>query len=314
MLVRMKRTNVWVFLVIALGGAWLVNIPTWLSGEGQKYQWFAVAAAVMMFAPSLAVLVVWLLGRRHGVTVKDLGRDTGLGLGPRKRRTFAAAGALWLGVPLFVAATTLLSAAFGLYKLDIGGFSLFAELARDMPGGDSMPPRTLAIITLASIPVMVLLNLIPCFGEEWGWRGYLMPRLLGHGTFRAVLVSGVIWGLWHAPLTLLGYNYANLGPWAALLFVPFCVLYGAVLSWTRLATGSVWPAVVGHSALNSSVTLVVLLGAAGQQPNMVLVGPISVVGMAVLALVVAALFGLRRRASRTPVVRADDNVTLNPAA
>lgn len=314
MLVGMKRTNVWIFLAVALGGAWLVNIPTWLSGEGQKYQWFIVAASVMMFAPSLAVLVVWLLARRRGVTIRDLARDTGLGLGPRKGRTLVVAGVMWLGIPAFVAVTTLLSAVFGFYKLDIGGFSLFAQLAGDMPGGDALSPRTLAIITLVSIPFMVFLNLIPCIGEEWGWRGYLMPHLLDRGRVFAIVVSGVIWGVWHAPLTLLGYNYPNLGPWAALLFVPFCVLYGAILSWTRLVTGSVWPAAVGHSALNSSTTIVILFGAAGQELNMVLVGPIGVVGMAVLLLVVAALFGVRRRVAQAPAAPADDSVTLTPAA
>src|SRR5690606_34125956 len=49
----------------------------------------------------------------------------------------------------------------------------------------------------------------------------------------AILLSGVIWGLWHAPLTLLGYNYARLGAWAAPAFVGFCVIAGAVLAWLR---------------------------------------------------------------------------------
>lgn len=103
-------------------------------------------------------------------------------------------------------------------------------------------------------------------------------------------MSGAIWGLWHAPLTLLGYNYEQLGPWSALMFVPFCMAFGAVLSWTRLHSGSVWPAVIGHGALNGSTVLLFLGGAAGQDLNLAIVGPIGVVGIAMLTVIVALLF------------------------
>ncbi|MGW3470314.1 CPBP family glutamic-type intramembrane protease [Saccharopolyspora sp. NPDC000995] len=35
----------------------------------------------------------------------------------------------------------------------------------------------------------------------WGWRGWLLPRLMEFGTWAALLHSGPIWGVWHAPLT-----------------------------------------------------------------------------------------------------------------
>ncbi|MQA05594.1 MAG: CPBP family intramembrane metalloprotease [Streptosporangiales bacterium] len=256
----------------------------------------------MMFTPSIAVLVVWLVARRHGLRFRELARDTGLGLGPRKRRTVAVGLALWLGVPVFVAVTVLASAALGLYRLDLTGFSLFKESLAEMPVGDSgLAPTVVIGIMLGSLLFNPLINAVPSLGEEWGWRGWLLPRLLPHGQLVAIVVSGVSWGVWHAPLTLLGYNYAQLGAWAALMFVPFCVLFGAVLAWTRLVTGSVWPAVIGHGALNGSSFLVILLGAAGQTPNLAIVGPIGVVGLALLGLGVAVLYGGRRlRGHRRP--------------
>lgn len=45
------------------------------------------------------------------------------------------------------------------------------------------------------------------FGEEFGWRGYLLPKLMGLGKFKAYALVGVIWGLWHAPLVLVRFNY-----------------------------------------------------------------------------------------------------------
>jgi membrane protease YdiL (CAAX protease family) len=136
------------------------------------------------------------------------------------------------------------------------------------------------------------LNALPSFGEEWGWRGWLYPTLRRYGTWPAILISGLIWGAWHAPLTLLGYNYALLGPWSALMFLPFCIAFGAVLAWTREFTGSVWPAVAAHGGFNGSTGLVLLFGAAGQEVNFALVGPISVVGIVLFALIAGLLFRL----------------------
>ena len=45
------------------------------------------------------------------------------------------------------------------------------------------------------------------FGEEFGWRGYLLPKLMPLGKWKAYTLVGIIWGLWHAPLILAGFNY-----------------------------------------------------------------------------------------------------------
>lgn len=285
-----RRANLPVFLAVAFGTSWLVALPLWLSGDGVKSPILGLTGLAMMFTPSLGVVATWLVARRHGVTLKDLARETGLGLGPRKRRTFAVVGALWVGIPLFVLASGLVSAAVGLYRLDLTGLTLFEEQLQATGNKSGMSAQTLAVITLVLVPLSPAVNLVPSLGEEWGWRGLLMPRLLTYGRVTAIAVSGAIWGLWHAPLTLLGYNYTNLGAWAALLFVPFCMLFGGVLSWSRLVTGSVWPAAIGHGALNGSAGLVVLIGAGGQELNLALVGPIGLVGMAMLVVVVALLF------------------------
>jgi membrane protease YdiL (CAAX protease family) len=45
------------------------------------------------------------------------------------------------------------------------------------------------------------------FGEELGWRGYLLPKLMPLGKWKAYVLVGIIWGLWHGPLVLAGFNY-----------------------------------------------------------------------------------------------------------
>jgi uncharacterized protein len=92
------------------------------------------------------------------------------------------------------------------------------------------------------------------FGEELGWRGYMLTRLIDARLPRPVLLSGVLWGLWHAPLILTG-QYAA-GPYPALSVVVFGVdiLAAAYLfAYVRLRSGSVWPAVLAHASWNAII-------------------------------------------------------------
>lgn len=99
------------------------------------------------------------------------------------------------------------------------------------------------------------LNFINCFGEEWGWRGYLLPKLRKCFTVvPAVLVNGVIWGIWHAPLIAVGHNYGT-GyrgyPMTGILAMClFCVVMGIIFSYITIKTGSCIPAVLAHGMLN----------------------------------------------------------------
>lgn len=100
-----------------------------------------------------------------------------------------------------------------------------------------------------------LLNFIPCFGEEWGWRGYLLPKLREKlKTGPLLLASGLIWGLWHMPLTVLGHNYGTGYPGypftGILAMCLFCTALGTVFSYITLRTGSCLPAVLAHGSMN----------------------------------------------------------------
>lgn len=53
-----------------------------------------------------------------------------------------------------------------------------------------------------------IITLIPAFGEEFGWRGYLLPRLLlKHSIKKALMIQALIWWGWHLPvLVFAGIN------------------------------------------------------------------------------------------------------------
>ena len=99
---------------------------------------------------------------------------------------------------------------------------------------------------VAGLPLLMFL----VFGEEVGWS-YLLPKLLPLGLWPALLLSGVIWGVFHAPFTLLGYHYPDQPGWVAIFaFTLASILLGTLMAWLRLATGSLWPAVIAHAAAN----------------------------------------------------------------
>jgi uncharacterized protein len=105
-----------------------------------------------------------------------------------------------------------------------------------------------------SVILLTPISLVSAFGEELGWRGYLVPRLVQFGVRRPLLVSGIIWGLWHVPLILTGQYIHGPIPWlASLVFLASVTADAFLLGWMRLRTGSVWPAAIGHASWNAII-------------------------------------------------------------
>lgn len=123
--------------------------------------------------------------------------------------------------------------------------------------------EVLILIQVAQSFVLApLLNALPTLGEEFGWRAYLQQKLMPLGWRRAMVLMGIIWGMWHWPLLAMGYNYGMDyagAPWLGMLvFVWFTTTFGTILGWLTMRGGSVWPAVIGHGALNGIAGLATL--------------------------------------------------------
>ena len=102
------------------------------------------------------------------------------------------------------------------------------------------------------------------FGEELGWRGYMMPKLEKlFGTPASVLIGGILWGLWHAPLTCSGHNfgtnYAGFPFVGIALMCLMCTLMNCVLTYITKKSKSVYPAAILHMVNNQVGGLFVTL-------------------------------------------------------
>lgn len=255
------------FVVLAMSLAWLVALPLWL-GNGLAEPLSAVLLPALMYTPAVAVLVVMLVLRPvpKGQRLRFLGMWP---LRPAKRVVWLCVIALF-GTFAVVALALGAAVAAGWIELDLVEFSGYAELIEGaLPGGAVVPPLGVLVLTqLVSMPIAAAtINAVAAFGEELGWRGFLVPALRRYGTWTALLLSGALWGLWHAPIILLGYNFGRADVVGVLLMTAGCVAWGVLLGWLRLRSGSMWPAVFAHGAMNASVGLPLVLHTAGTSPD-----------------------------------------------
>ena len=90
-------------------------------------------------------------------------------------------------------------------------------------------------------------------GEEIGWRAILQPAMVErHGAIIGTVLVGLIWGYWHLPANLAGYNDPQHPVLTTLLIFPcFTVAFAFVLAWLFKWSGSVWPAALAHAANNN---------------------------------------------------------------
>jgi membrane protease YdiL (CAAX protease family) len=132
------------------------------------------------------------------------------------------------------------------------------------PGTRAIPVgMVVALQLLQGLLLGPIINIFVTMGEELGWRGFLLPRLLPLGQWRAILLSGLVWGIWHAPVILQGYNYPQHPVWGVLLMTVSTVLLAVIFSWLYLATRSPWVAALAHASLNAWGGLPLLFLAAG---------------------------------------------------
>jgi len=124
--------------------------------------------------------------------------------------------------------------------------------------GDSFSPAVIMLFNIiAAVIIVTIFSIRTAAGEEIGWRGYMLTRLIDAGVPGPILVSGMIWGVWHVPLILGGVYLVGPPPIvAAFLWMVMATAFSFVFARLRLETGSVWPAIVLHASWNSLIQVV----------------------------------------------------------
>jgi membrane protease YdiL (CAAX protease family) len=128
------------------------------------------------------------------------------------------------------------------------------KLAAGYVGETASPIAAFMINIVVAATIVTIYSVRTAAGEEIGWRGYMLTRLIDAGLPKPILVSGLIWGLWHVPLILGGVYLVGPPPLlAAVLWMVTATAFSFVFARLRLETGSVWPAITLHSAWNAII-------------------------------------------------------------
>lgn len=109
------------------------------------------------------------------------------------------------------------------------------------------------------VPLFVILTVLAGMGEEFGWRGFALPRVQArHSALISSLIVGLIWAIWHIPLfltqgTVQSQWRAEVGIVPAVLgYSVFVIAWSIQYTWVFNNTrGSVLLAAVIHGAVNT---------------------------------------------------------------
>ncbi len=182
-----------------------------------------------------------------------------------------------------------------------------AELRRRMmqvvPGltEDVALPTAAAIAAsgiVAGILAGLTINGLFAFGEEYGWRGVLAEELRPLGRARATLLTGVLWGFWHAPIILLGHNYQTEWGWGIPAMIAWTIPLSFLLAWARDRTGSVLAPSFLHGAYNGTIGLFLYFIIDGALLIALPMGLLMALTLSLLAIPVWRLLGGSEMASR----------------
>ncbi len=305
-----KRAAVFVAVTFVL--TWAVEFGIiWPLAGGNLVEGGNVATGALtggiMFIPAIGVLLARLI-TREGM------RDAWF-KPVQFKRTWKWWIAAWLGTVVLIAVGAVVY--FAVFPGDFdpsmsASVAGWQQLYEEMGYGSFTEGeiRIMLYAGLASALFVSLVNVIPAFGEEWGWRGYLLPKLLGRfHVLPAMLIMGVIWGLWHLPLTVMGHNYGvGYVGYPVLGIVAMCwmcVCVGVFFAYLTLRTGTCIPAAIGHAMFNGCASAGIMFSAtggnlfAGPLPT----GMVGCVGFTVVAVVVLVSLSRRERAGLPISVR-----------
>ena len=261
-------TSVIIFLAVAYGIAIAVGAFILLNG-GFKTPFALPALLTMMFSPSLGAILATRLVDHKSLRVNGIAKG---------RLVHYLLG--W-AYPIAVTLIGLvLVSALGTATVS------FDNLAKIMPTVPGMSRSTVAVLTTVNLLLAPFINFVPALGEEYGWRGFLQPALVKrYGLITGLTLTGLVWGLWHAPVILQGYNYPQHPNLIGVgFFTLWTILAGYFLGWLRIKSKSCFPAALGHGAINAYAGFGAILA---PTQNELLGLPLGLPGLLALALIAA---------------------------
>lgn len=268
---------------------------------------YTAVAGAAMFGPAIAALLCAHRYDRAGWSV------LGVAIRPFRVKPFLATVLVGIAiVPVILATTVLLSgffpdAGFGRVVFTSEGLvGQVKELVAQLGTGPleeaqleplrRFPPALILLgALLSAVAAACTVNLPFMLGEELGWRGYLWGRIAHWPAVRRIAFTGVVWGLWHAPLIAIGHNYPG-HPVAGIgMMVLLCLALAVLFDHARWRTTHVWTSALLHGIINGSAGTYALFAVQGHPLVGSLAGLNGILGLLLIGVVVAVVDGPYRR-------------------
>ena len=271
------------FIVLTCLVSWTIaGVAIGLGLHEAKGLSYTVFAATYMLLPAICVIILQKLHKEK--------LFSNLNISFRFNRWFLVAGV----IPILYAFITL---GINLFFTNVSFSANYEGLLSSLPAEQAtlvaeqlskFPPVVLLLINLVqAIIAGYTINAFFAFGEELGWRGYLLKALKGKKFLSVSLITGFIWGLWHFPLILIGHNYPQHPITGVGMMIIWCILLSPVITYMVIKSKSVITAAIYHGTLNAIAGIGVLYLVGG---NDLTNGVTGIAGFITLLLINIAFF------------------------
>jgi membrane protease YdiL (CAAX protease family) len=123
---------------------------------------------------------------------------------------------------------------------------------------ETLTVNTIWLILIQGLFAGITVNAIAAFGEELGWRGFLLKEFKEMSFFKASIIIGFIWGIWHTPLILMGHNYPQHPQIGVFMMVIFCILLSPIFLYITIKSKSVIASAVLHGTMNATAGISIM--------------------------------------------------------
>ncbi len=121
------------------------------------------------------------------------------------------------------------------------------------------------------------------FGEEFGWRGLLLRETQSMGFTKANLFIGIVWGLWHLPIILMGHNYPHYPYFGIVMMCVFTTSLTPLFGYVRLKTQTILGPCMLHGMINATGAIYALYIVNGNELYSSIAGWAGIIAAVVLS-------------------------------
>lgn len=226
-----KSHQIGAFVVLAYAISWMIQLPALIALQGDYHftPTYLIVLNVASFGPSVAAILV------------SAAVDGWPGVKALLKRLLKWRVSWLIYLAAFFVFPTILFVcyqAFGIHAADGEDLLVFLTLVVAVP--------------INAIISSIVLGIGP-LGEELGWRGFMLPRLLErYGEFSSSILLGLVWAFWHLPVFLFPEWRGEIPIALAILLYPIGTMAIAYVMTIlhRWTGGSVLIAILYHGVVN----------------------------------------------------------------